>query len=155
MLSCKYMKKALIGLFAVLALVGAGCAGGDSKDSYTPPAGTKVDTGGPQVSKVNADPATEANINWIAMASAITDSKDCAKFKKYFSPELSAVLTQADCDAAYTAFTTGKVMVDWSKTKVNADKSEVAVNTSKGVSVGNYVKGSDGIWYMNSKFWVK
>jgi hypothetical protein len=153
MLSYSYMKKAFIGLFAVVALMGAGCA--DSGDHYTPPAGTKTDTGGPQASAASADPAHEAQVNWIAMSSALVDSKDCTKFKSYFSPELRATLTQADCDAATAAFTGGKVMVDWSKSKVNADKSEVAINTSKSVSVGNYIKGNDGVWYMNSKFWAK
>jgi hypothetical protein len=147
------MKKALFGALAVVALMGAGCAGGG--DHYTPPAGSQVNTGGPQASAASADPATEARVNWIAMSSALVDSKDCAKFKKYFSPELSAVLTQTDCDAAAAAFTAGQVMVDWTKATVNADKSEVAVKTSKGVTVGNYIKGDDGVWYMNSKFWVK
>ncbi|MFA5945595.1 MAG: hypothetical protein WC802_01640 [Patescibacteria group bacterium] len=154
------MKKLLFGAMAVLALAGAGCSGSGSKADATHnsdgslfvPVAPVVETPGPKPAYPGDDPAVTVEGEWAGIAIAVNDHEDCAEAKAYLTPAEQATFTDAECQKVKDFF---KVIpsIDWSKTVTSADQKTVTLYDYKGGVFAVYTVGTNGAWYLNSKFW--
>jgi hypothetical protein len=148
------MKKLLFGALAVLALVGAGC---EMNEKSYDRAGTGIEPVyedlGPQPGYPGDDPAVTVQGAWAGFVIAVADNHDCDAAKKYLTPTIQESFTAAACKQMEDYIMTVP-SIDWSKTVTSADKKKVTLYSYKGELFADYLLGTDGAWYLNTKVWV-
>jgi hypothetical protein len=149
------MKKLLFGTLAVLALVGAGCERDEKGYSREGTGITPVyEDLGPQPAYPGDDPSVSVQGVWAGFVLAVADNHNCDAAKKYLTPSIQPSFNATACKQMEDYIMTVP-SIDWSKTETSADKKKVTLHNYEGGFFGEYLVGTDGAWYLNTKVWVR